>query len=84
MSNQQIEKKYDVWEFFLKSIIIFFLQINFYSKVQILRMLLYIFLNKILKNYNYSPGHCFLKSAARWAMLFEADSSNIKNSINCS
>jgi len=46
----------------------FFSQINFYSKVQILRMLLYFFLNKILKNVKVItilPDIVFLKSAAR-------------------
>jgi len=68
MPSQQTEKKYDVWEFFLKCNNFLFLQINFYSKVQILRMLLYFFLNKILKNVKVIiilPAIVFLKSAAR-------------------
>jgi len=40
MPSQQAEKN-DFWEFFLKSVIILFLQINFYLKVQILRMLFF-------------------------------------------
>jgi len=50
MPSWQTEKCLMFGNFFLKSVIISFLQINFYSKVQILRMLLYFFLNKILKD----------------------------------
>jgi len=67
MPKSADRKKYDVWEFFLKSVIFSFTNKFLFKSTNIKDVIIF-YLNKILKNVkviNYSPGYCFLKSAAR-------------------